>query len=352
MSPKNFREITKLWIKKFYENEDAKKHFITLPQISDVLSLAIALHLKKEFGNSQLIIIELGAGGGELTKSIVKFADEISLNIKKVILVEQSKRRRKDIKEKLRTMNKPYVEVKKDINQALETIEETSITTKKVIISNEFFDSLPFSVVKYDGSRLTELFIIGNFPYDFSLEFLPPEEKTFLFFKEYMKDEIEKCVSKFETSFIFEICRDFEMFTLMKSFDSIIISDYGYPCICNRLPSGSVIMHSNFKAEKLDFSSLERAKELISKGFGKKDISFFIDFEVIEKIAYKMNFSFSIKPLSRFVFQSLDEFRDYTEKILFTGESKVNNIISFSDIMSGWGNFFIAELSRIEKIPK
>jgi SAM-dependent MidA family methyltransferase len=343
----SFRDFVKLWIEEFYRNQNPDEHFLTLPKISDVVAVSILAFIRsKNF--STFKFVELGAGDGELAEDIIKYSHKFDIKILEVNLVEASSSRVSKLKEKFQSYD-----LKINIFAEIPLLSRDSPI---VVIANEFFDSLPFSVVLYSGREkvFKELFISCNSDGEFFLSFdnLLPETKNFVekYYREEMK-LIENTVYYSDDFFFFEVSPDFEyVMNNVKDSDLIIICDYGYRFFEERTPQGSTNLHWKFSVEKLDFFDLKKLAEIIKSSFGKKDISFFVDFFVLERIAQKLGFETHILPLSSFIFSSLYESKDKVENLLFSDKlpenERLKNILSFSDIMKGWGNFFVLVMEK------
>jgi hypothetical protein len=162
----------------------------------------------------------------------------------------------------------------------------------------------------------------------------------------------------YEEEILFEVSTEFEdvMRILLEISQNIIICDYGYPDFRMRNKYGSAVIHHRFRTEKMSPNEKDFIKK-VEDFFGKADISFFVDFWLIKTIAEKLRFpfesepelEFEIYPLHKFIFDNLYNSREITEKILFNGENKTQNILSLSDVMTGWGNFFVTHIGKREK---
>ncbi len=331
----SFEDFTKIWSEKFYNDQTPQEHFLTLPQISDIFALAILSHIKSLGINDKITLIELGAGDGDLAEKIIDYSHHFQLNFDKLILIEKIQKRIENILKKLERY-KGIVSVSKEIDNIDLHGSKKNFT---VVIANEFFDSLPFSVVKIQQQRIYELFVSLNNNDIVKLCFKEPREKVLNFILRYIGDEISSTADEF----FFEVSPSFDAIKNFRWADYLIISDYGYRYFSERSPFGSVSIHWRFWVEKLDFSDITSAEAKISKFFGKGDISFFVDFEILEKILKEESFHTEIKRLSSFTLLNLQNFKEISENFL---KSRKENILSFSDIMSGWGNFFVLTASR------
>ena len=345
----SFRDFLASWINEFYNQQNPDEHFLTLPKISDIMAVSILAFIKSR-NFSDFKFIELGAGDGELSEALIKHSRKFSMKISEAYLVEASSSRINRLKRKFHSYD-----VKFNVSGEIPFLKDDLPT---IVIANEFFDSLPFSVVFYSTKQriLKELFILRSsdgelFPL---FDQLLPETKDFV--EKYYNEEIKLIESVYYSDdfFFFEVCPAFEyVLNKVKNSSILILCDYGYRFFGERRPQGSVNLHWKFSAEKIDFFDLRKLAEIINSSFGKKDISFFVDFFVLEKIVQSLGFETSISHLSSFIFSNLYEIRNYVEEILFSDKlpenERLKNILSFSDIMKGWGNFFvlIAEKTQI-----
>ena len=383
-----FEKLSQEWIEKFYSEENPHEHFLTLPQISDVLGVALLSLIKnktKEFKvkqrkstdikehnpqptntTPQVNILELGAGDGELALQLLSHSEKFGLQIKRYVCIEGSAKRRKKIKGKLKEF-----EEKVAILSSLEELkpEETkfekpksgnsaAFQSKFLVIANEFFDSLPFSITKAvrenSKTEIKELYLKISSLKDGKPEIkeaffdtLSPETKSFI--EKYLAELVEEYIIRKSEELYFEVSPESERVLKELSenlhLEYIIICDYGYPNFLLRPLSGTIILHRKFQAEKLSPDD-KNFEEKLNLSFGKKDISFLVDFPVLKKIVEELGLSFRISPLHKFVFENLFEEKNISEKILFSGEMKHQNILSFSDVMAGWGNFFVALIEK------
>jgi SAM-dependent MidA family methyltransferase len=340
-----FRDFVASWIGEFYRQQNPDDHFLTLPKISDIMAVSILAFIKsRDF--SDFKFVELGAGDGELSEALIKYSQKFGMNISEAYLVEASSSRINRLKSRFQSCS-----VKVYISDEIPFLKEDLPT---IVIANEFFDSLPFSVVLYSAKEraLKELFVLSSSDGELFLLFDQPSHETKNFVEKYYKREIKLIETNYSDDFFFfEVSPDFEyVMNNVKDSDLIIICDYGYRFFEERTPQGSTNLHWKFSVEKLDFFDLKKLAEIIKSSFGKKDISFFVDFFVLERIAQKLGFETHILPLSSFIFSSLYESKDKVENLLFSDKlpenERLKNILSFSDIMKGWGNFFVLVMEK------
>lgn len=306
----SFQKLVSKWIKKFYSENKAYEHFLTLPQTSDILALAILAKIKNE-SKKVTSLLELGAGDGDLSYSILKHSEKFRINIERIILVEESEIRKESIRKKFGEENIEILDNIFDFNGKVD-----------ILIANEFFDSLPFSVIMYDG-KFKELFSEnGNF------FFSEITQKSLEYIKKYILDKI--CL---RTEIVFEICDLFPEYIskISQASKIAIISDYGYRYFQHRTPYGSVVIHRKYKTEKMDFFNLQNLKNQVSQNFGKSDISFFVDFDILESIFEINNFSVDVKRISSFLIENLEG-----NEAIFSSQ-----ILQTIDALCNWGNFFI-----------
>ncbi len=337
-----FRDFLVSWINEFYNKQNPDEHFLTLPKISDIMAVSILAFIKsRNFADFKFI--ELGAGDGELSEALIKYSQKFGMKISEVYLVEASSSRIDRLKRRFNSS-----EVKVSVSDEIPFLKEDLPT---IVIANEFFDSLPFSVVLYSKKEriLKELFILRSSDNKLFPLFDQPLPETKNFLEKYYNEEIkliETNVYFSDDFFFFEVSPAFEyVMNKVKNSSILILCDYGYRFFEERRPQGSVNLHWKFSAEKIDFFDLRKLAEIINSSFGKKDISFFVDFFVLEKIAQTLGFETNIFHLSSFIFSNLYESKEYVEEILFSDKlpenERLKNILSFSDIMKGWGNFFV-----------
>lgn len=345
-----FCELVAEWSCRFYSQNTADENFLTLPKISESFALAVLSKIK-EFKSTEEIknisVIELGAGDGELAFSLIKYAEEFEITIEKMILVESSEIRREKIRRKFEEIPN-----KKNSVITCSTLDELMRENIKVdvTIANEFFDSLPFSVILYDSDRtFKELLLeMNHVPApEISPFFGDVSAEALSFIREYIKEDTLEAISRGHPV-VFEICELFPYY--VKSIKEIskiaIISDYGYRYFYQRTPYGSATLHWRYRAEKLEFHNLEKLKNQISEGFGKKDISFFVDFEILEKLFELEGCKTHVYRLSHFVAHNLMKAPEDVLSSFLLGKDRERNILGFFDSLYGWGNFFVLTVVR------
>lgn len=319
-----FQDFVSKWIHKFYSESNASENFFTLPQISDILAIAIISKIRKELPNAKSLL-DLGAGDGDLSYSIMKHSEKLGLHIEKIFLVEFSEIRKKKIKDKFKLESKKI--------EIIDTISDFKGKVD-VVIANEFFDSLPFSVIMYDGS-IKELFLENT-----NFFFSQITQASTEYIRKYI--DLEKLlINPTENPIIFEIYpMIIEYVNIISQIsDMAIISDYGYRYFYHRNPYGSVIIHKKYKTEKMNFLNLEKLKHQVSDNFGKSDISFFVDFDILEKIFEEKGFLTDTKRLSSFLLENLEG-----NEIVFSSKE---NLLGTIDALCNWGNFFTLTALKI-----
>ncbi len=370
-----FEILSRQWIEKFYSEENPEEHFLTLPQMSYILGVAILSFIKNKVNTNitpSISILELGAGDGELAFFLLSHSGKFGLEIKRYVCIEGSPKRKEKIRERVKEFREKVLvlgsleEVKGKMKREIisEQSKPKNLATQEekfMVIANEFFDSLPFSITKVarENSRaeIKELYLKISSLKDGNpkikeafFDTLSPETKSFI--EKYLVDLVEEYIIWESEEFYFEVSQESErvLKELSKALhiEHMIICDYGYPNFLLRPVSGTIILHRKFQTEKLSADD-KNFVEKLNLSFGKKDISFFVDFPVIKKIAEELGFSFRISPLHTFVFENLFEEKNISEKILFSGKMKQQNILSFSDVMTGWGNFFVALMEKKQK---
>jgi SAM-dependent MidA family methyltransferase len=343
-----FRDFVASWIGEFYRQQNPDDHFLTLPKISDIMAVSILAFIKsRDF--SDFKFVELGAGDGELSEALIKYSQKFGMNISEAYLVEASSSRINSLKRRFQSCS-----VKVYISDEIPFLKEDLPT---IVIANEFFDSLPFSVVLYSTKEraLKELFVLRSSDGELFLLFDQPSPETKNFVEKYYKREIKLIETNYSDDFFFfEVSPAFEkVLNSVESSSILILCDYGYRFFGERRPQGSVNIHWKLSVEKIDFFDLRKLAEIVRSYFGKKDISFFVDFFVLEKIAQNFGFETNVLHLSSFIFSNLYESREYVEEILFSDKlpenERLKNILSFSDIMKGWGNFFVLIAEKNQK---
>ncbi|GBD03944.1 hypothetical protein HRbin19_01245 [bacterium HR19] len=341
---KSFYELSLEWIDKFYETQNPDEHFLTLPKVSDVFSFSLVCFIKaKTSGRKKVNLIELGAGDGELLQKIKKLSLTFDLDIAKLIAVERSQKRREKLSQKFKNQD---IKIYRDFDE-IEFDSERNEDSLLIVIGNEFFDSLPFSVIRVCNSKIEELYSDGE---KFFFSDLSPRTEVFL--KRYYSEIIGEILGQGE-AFFFEVSPDFESVIdfLLRVGDIAVFSDYGYTSFFERLRYGSVNLHWFFSTEKLEFYDLKKAWEKVESSFGKKDISFFIDFDIIKKIAEEKGLKAEVQKLSRFVISNIENFKEDFERFL-ESHNKIANVLSLMDILKGWGNFSVITLEKIENLER
>lgn len=341
---KSFYELSLEWIDKFYETQNPDEHFLTLPKVSDVFSFSLVCFIKaKTNGRKKVNLIELGAGDGELLQKIKKLSLTFDLDIAKLIAVERSQKRREKLSQKFKNQD---IKIYRDFDE-IEFDSERNEDSLLIVIGNEFFDSLPFSVIRVCNSKVEELYSDGE---KFFFSDLSPRTEVFL--KRYYSEIIGEILGQGE-AFFFEVSPDFESVIdfLLRVGNIAVFSDYGYTSFFERLRYGSVNLHWFFSTEKLEFYDLKKAWEKVESSFGKKDISFFIDFDIIKKIAEEKGLKAEVQKLSRFVISNIENFKEDFERFL-ESHNKIANVLSLMDILKGWGNFSVITLEKIENLER
>jgi SAM-dependent MidA family methyltransferase len=337
---RSFYEISSEWIDRFYETQNPDEHFLTLPKVSDIFSFSLVCFIKAKVGErKKLGLIELGAGDGELLEKIKNLSLIFDLDIEKIIAVERSQRRREKLSQRFKNQD---VKIYREFEE-MEFENERREDCLWIVIGNEFFDSLPFSVIRVCDSKLEELYSDGE-----KFFFSDLSQRTEFFLKRYYSEVIEEILGRGET-FFFEVSPDFENVIefLLRVCDIAVFSDYGYTSFFERLRYGSINLHWFFSTEKLEFDDLKKAWERVEGSFGKKDISFFVDFDIIKKIAEERGFKVEVQKLWRFVISSIENFKEDFERFL-ESHNKIANVLSLMDIVKGWGSFSVITLEKVE----
>lgn len=338
-----FQELVERWSEKFYSENDPDENFLTLPKITDLLALSVlswikrnTLHVKKT--RAHLTILELGAGDGELAYSLVKLSDTLGIKINRITLVESSPIRVKNILRKFKKCEDIQIVVTEDLEELPKPLMDSD-----VVIANEFFDSLPFSVIRKTGDSYEELVIKDGVP-----TFEQISEASMRYIKENIPaDGLSILESNGEDQIVFEICDGFPKYVsrISKIGKTAIISDYGYRHFRHRTPNGSVILHWKYRAEKMDFFDLSKLKMQISEGFGRKDISFFVDFDVLQSLFEREGFEARVQGLSSFVIENLEGLETDIAALIFS-KDRVKGALELVDVLTNWGNFFVLTATR------
>lgn len=341
---KSFYELSSEWIDKFYETQNSDEHFLTLPKVSDIFPFSLVCFIKTKIGGKKRVsLIELGAGDGELLEKIKNLSLIFDLDIEKIIAVERSQKRRERLSQRFKSQD---IKIYRDFEE-IEFGSGREEDSLLIVIGNEFFDSLPFSVIRVCNSKVEELYSDGE---KFFFSDLSPRTEVFL--KRYYSEIIEEILAQGET-FFFEVSPDFESVIdfLLRVGDIAVFSDYGYISFFERLRYGSTNLHWFFSTEKLEFDDLKKTWERVESSFGKKDISFFVDFDIIKKIAEEKGFKVEVQKLSRFVISSIENFREDFERFL-ESHNKIANVLSLMDVVKGWGNFSVITLEKVENLER
>lgn len=200
----------------------------TAPQHSPAFCKFIALTVEnfvKELSLSEFIVVDLGAGFGELSAAFAeKFPD------KEIYALEISKKRRQWIKEKY-----SYLKNLKAVG-SLQKIKPKAFT---FFTANEFFDSLPVRVFKKENDGFLELY------HDQS-------SKNFVFLKA-RKNSLPAAVRHFKKDipdgWIFEYESALsKFFQLLKNHKNalLLVIDYGFMLEeIERFPGGTIIGFKN-----------------------------------------------------------------------------------------------------------
>ncbi|MCS7213286.1 MAG: SAM-dependent methyltransferase [Candidatus Calescibacterium sp.] len=338
-----FSDFLSGWILKFYSENEARENFLTLPQKSEIFGMAILSKIKKIIQNTKqnkkskekeikrekkeerekksISILEIGAGDGDLSYSLIKNSENFGINIEKLILVEFSERRIENIKAKFENHLEPiFIKSLFDFNGKVD-----------FIISNEFFDSLPFSVIIFEKGIFKELFVENGKPY-----FAPATESSLEYIRKYIRNEWWPSEQQEENKIVFEICELFPNYIkkISETSNFTIISDYGYRYFYHRTPFGSATLHWKHRAEKINFFEIEKLEKQINHDFGKKDISFFVDFDILEKIFTEYGYKVYVQRLSSFIIENLEDYE-------FSEEESRKNALDLIEALAGWGNFFV-----------
>ena len=265
-----------LYNKKFgyYMNKNPfgkKGDFITAPNISILFSEMIAIWIISFWQNlkcpKKFNLIELGAGNGEMMnvlintfKTFPKFNNACNINV-----LEKSNLLKKIQKEKIKNKNVKWLKNLDELNNL-----------PSIFIANEFFDALPIKqfikkknnwyerYVKFNNLKKP---IFQDIPFD-----MMKLEKKLKIKISYKQEFVEYSPLALKYLKI--------MTTKIKLYDGgILIIDYGYTNkkIKNTLQAISHHKYSNV----LDF-------------FGKSDISYNINFSLIDRIIIKLGFFCSL----------------------------------------------------------
>jgi len=249
-----------------------KGDFITSPNISILFSEMIAVWIISFWQNlkspKEFNLIELGSGNGEMISQIIKTFENFPLfkSCCKINILEKSPYLKKIQKNKLQNKNIKW----------LNNLDKIS-NLPSIFIANEFFDALPFKqFIKKNGKW-----------YERNIKFYKLNKPKFL--------DILCDISKIEKKIGFNIsCKqkfvEYSPSTIeyMKIISQkinlntggILIIDYGYWDTLMKNTIKSVYNHKHVD---------------LLNNFGKADITYNINFKIIEKILKKFNLKISGK---------------------------------------------------------
>lgn len=128
--------------------------YFTSLQTSDLFPQILAevvLQMRQHLDASQFTLVEFGSGGGELLEGVLTILHQRKeLRGMRVISVERSASARRVITKRLSRFAK--CEVVPSLDEA-----DTFGGLEGLVLSNEFFDALPFQRYRYDGSTWNEI---------------------------------------------------------------------------------------------------------------------------------------------------------------------------------------------------
>ena len=264
------------YIKKIATGRDGD--FFTLPELHPIFGYLISDFLEKKIEeknveNKDINIIEFGSGRGLLIKDIVEYFKDKNLNIRYFSV---------EVGEKAMEYQKNILKNEKKVI-FLQELDGSKLEGKfNIHISNEFFDALPCHILKKTKNKIKEIYVDK-----IKKEFVESKISSSAnkFFKKYYSD------IKIPEDFIFEVVPSIEnVFKKLRNFDIILTVDFGYIDFEQRKPQGSIVCYRN---HKFDFNPLENVYQ--------KDISSFVDFWLLEKVARKFGFSVKTIHLWKFI---------------------------------------------------
>jgi len=243
-----------------------KGDFITAPNISILFSEMIAIWIISFWQNlkspKEFNLIELGSGNGEMIGQIIKTFESFPLFKKccKINILEKSPYLKKIQKNKLKNKNIKW----------LSNLDQVS-NLPSIFIANEFFDALPFKqFIKKDGKW-----------YERNIKFYKLDKPEFL--------DVLCDINELEGKIGFKIAYKQKFIeyspTVMKYLKiiskkinlndgGILIIDYGYWDTLMKNTIKSIYNHKHVD---------------LLNNFGKADITYNINFKIIEKILKNFN---------------------------------------------------------------
>ena len=267
----------------YYKNKDIEKDFFTSPITHDSFGKIISKQLKdiwEHFGKPrQFIVVELGGNSGKLKEDILKFI----------------------LKDKKFFNSIIYLNIDEVNGENLFDIEfEGGLGC---IISNEFFDALPFDRYLKDEEGIKKLFVKSD---NGKLAEISKKVKDFRF----LSNDV---ISKIPDGSTFEVIKDLDLIckklSLFFNFCVMITIDYGfndYSKLFFKNPNGLVRCYSKHSMDKN-----------ILKDVGEKDITCDVNFNYLNESLEKCGFykigntsqeNFLIKNGFRKIFEnSIDE---------------------------------------------
>ncbi len=232
------------------------------------------------------VVLEIGAGKGWLAHDIL-----------------EEYRGEYWIVEKSRIMQEIEKEVLRNFSNVrwFNNIEEIP-EFQGIFISNELFDAFPFDLYKNQEGKWFEILLKE----DFSHELCPPDEEILPLLNHYREAEFVVIPAGWEN--LIEVLSK-------KHTGEILIIDYGYERdeLVRKFPYGSILTYKN-----------HAPGDHFTKNIGDQDITFFIDFTLLEEILQSNGYSdliiqtqadFLIEQGIMDVLQEYEKISDEKEKI-------------------------------------